>query len=58
MTVFEYGEIVLVDFPQSDSEQVKRRLALVMLDIMVADVLLATIATWEGTGAGGMNTQE
>jgi len=52
MTVYEFGDIVLVDFPQSASEQAKRRPAVVILDIADADVLLAPITTRERTGAG------
>ncbi len=52
MTVYEFGDVVLMDFPQSGSEQPKRRPALVLLDIGDADVLLAPITTRERTGAG------
>ena len=45
MTVYEFGDVVLVDFPQSGSDQPKRRPALVVLDIADADLLLASIAT-------------
>jgi mRNA interferase MazF len=58
MAVYEYGEIVLVDFPHSGSEQTKRRPALVMLDIADADVLLAPITTRERTGPGDIKIQE
>ena len=58
MTVYEYGEIVLVDFPHSGSEQAKRRPALVMLDIADADVLLGPITTRERTGPGDIKIIE
>ena len=45
MTVYEFGDVVLVDFPQSGSDQPKRRPALVVLDIADADLLLAPITT-------------
>jgi mRNA interferase MazF len=58
MTVYEFGDIVLVDFPQSGSEQPKRRPALVVLDIADADVLLAPITTRERTGPGDVKIQD
>ena len=47
MTNYEFGEIVLVNFPGSGSVQGKRRPALVVLDIDDADVVLAPITTKE-----------
>ncbi len=58
MTVYEFGDIVLVDFPHSGSEQAKRRPAVVILDIADADVLLAPITTRERTGAGDIKIQD
>lgn len=58
MTVCEFGDVVLVDFPQSGSEQPKRRPALVLLDIGDADVLLAPITTRERTGPGDVRIQD
>ena len=52
MTVYEFGDILLVDFPHSGSEQTKRRPALVILDIEDADVLLAPVTTRARTGPG------
>ena len=52
MTNYEFGEIVLVDFPQSGSVQRKRRPALIVLDIGNADVVLAPITTKERSGQG------
>ena len=42
---YEFGEIVLVDFPQSGLAQRKRRPALVILDIGNADIVLAPVTT-------------
>lgn len=50
-TKYEFGEVVLVDFPQSGSVQ-KRRPALVILDIGDADVVLAPITTRERSTRG------
>ena len=52
MTNYEFGDIVLVDFPQSDTGKRKRRPALVVLDIGDADVILAPITTRERSGQG------
>lgn len=45
MTTYEFGDVVLVDFPQSGTSQRKRRPALVVLDIGDADAVLAPITT-------------
>jgi len=58
MTVYEFGEVVLVDFPQSASDVPKRRPALVLLDIGDADVLLAPITTRERAGPGDVKIQD
>ena len=52
MTNYEFGDVVLVDFPQSGIDQTKRRPALVVLDIGDADVVLAPITTRERSGRG------
>jgi mRNA interferase MazF len=58
MTVYEFGDVVLVDFPQSGSEGPKRRPALVVLDIEDVDLLLAPITTRERTGPGDVRIQD
>jgi mRNA interferase MazF len=58
MTVYEFGDVVLVDFPQSGAEPTKRRPALVVLDIADADLLLAPITTRERTGRGDVKIQD
>jgi mRNA interferase MazF len=57
MTIYNFGDVVLVDFPQSGSDQPKRRPALVVLDIADADLLLAPITTRERTGPGDIRIQ-
>ena len=52
MTNYEFGEIVLVDFPQSGRVRGKKRPALVVLDIGDADAVLAPITTRERLGHG------
>jgi len=54
MIAYEFGEIVLVDFPQSGATERKRRPALVVLDIGDADVVLAPITTKQRSGAGDL----
>jgi len=58
MTTYEFGDVVLVDFPQSGTSQRKRRPALVMLDIGDADVVLAPITTQTRTARGDYALQE
>ena len=58
MTTYEVGDIVLVDFPESDSEARKRRPALVVLEIGDADVVLAPITTRERSGPGDVRLLE
>jgi mRNA interferase MazF len=57
MTIYEFGDVVLVDFPQSSTESRKRRPALVILDTGDADVVLAPITTRERTGPGDVKVQ-
>lgn len=52
MTSYEFGDIVLIAFPQSGTSQRKRRPALVVLDVGDADVVLAPITTRERSGRG------
>ena len=52
MITYKFGEIVLVDFPQSGNGYRKRRPALIVLDIGDADVVLAPITTKERYGQG------
>lgn len=54
MTTFEFGDVVLVDFPQVESPGRKRRPALVILDVGDRDVVLAPITTRERSGPGDM----
>lgn len=52
MTNYEFGEIVLIDFPQTDLQQRKKRPALVILDIGDYDLVLAPITTKKRTSPG------
>lgn len=52
MTTYEFGDVVLVDFPQSGTNRRKRRPTLVALDIGDADVVLAPITTRERSVRG------
>jgi mRNA interferase MazF len=52
MTTYEWGDLVLVDFPQLGSPQRKRRPALVILDSGDADVVLAPITSQARTDHG------
>jgi mRNA interferase MazF len=52
MTTYEFGEVVLVNFPQLGTTTRKKRPALVVLDIGDADVVLAPITTRRRAGRG------
>ncbi len=52
MTSYKFGEIVLIDFPQSGTVQRKKRPALIVLDIGDADIILAPITTKERSDQG------
>ena len=52
MTTYEFGEIVLIGFPQTGTTALKKRPGLVILDIGDADLVLAPITTRERSGPG------
>ncbi|HEX9972842.1 MAG TPA: type II toxin-antitoxin system PemK/MazF family toxin [bacterium] len=52
MTKYNFGEIVIIDFPQSGLIQRKRCPTLIILDIGDFDVILAPITTRERLGPG------
>ena len=58
MTTYEFGDVVLVEFPQSGTPQRKRRPALVVLDIGDADVVLAPITTHARSARGDASLQD
>jgi mRNA interferase MazF len=58
MTTYEFGEVVLVNFPQSGTAARKRRPALVVLDIGDADVVLAPITTRRRSGRGDYEVRD
>lgn len=58
MTTFEFGDVVLVDFPRSESTGRKRRPALVILDLGDRDAVLAPITTRERSGPGDLELHD
>ena len=53
MINYKFGEVILVDFPQSGNNYYrKKRPALVILDIGDADIILSPITTKERYGQG------
>ena len=52
MTKYNFGDIIIIDFPQSGLIQRKRRPALILLDIGDIDIVLAPITTKERLGPG------
>ncbi|HEY5867655.1 MAG TPA: type II toxin-antitoxin system PemK/MazF family toxin [Candidatus Tectomicrobia bacterium] len=58
MINYEWGDVVLVEFPQSGLNQRKRRPALVVLDLGDADIVLAPITTREHSGPGDYKLRE
>ncbi len=55
MTNFEFGEVVLVHFPQSGTTARKQRPGLVLLDIGDADIVVAPITSKARTQAGDIS---
>jgi mRNA interferase MazF len=51
-TTYSWGDVLLVNFPQTGTSQRKRRPAIVILDIGDADLVLAPITTKQRTGPG------
>ena len=58
MTTFEFGDVVLVDFPQAELPGRKRRPALVSLDLGDRDAVLAPITTRERSGPGDLGLRD
>ena len=52
MTSYEFGEIVLIAFPQTGKRAKKKRPALVILDTGDADLVVAPITTVRRSGPG------
>ena len=52
MTSYEFGDVVLLWFPQSGKPQPKRRPALVIADTKDQDAIFAPITSVERTGIG------
>jgi mRNA interferase MazF len=52
MINYDFGDIVLVDFPFSGTRQRKKRPALVILDVKDRDVVLAPITSAKRSGVG------
>ena len=49
MTIYKFGDIVLIGFPHSDLQGISKRPAIVLYDSGDQDVLLARITTQEYT---------
>ena len=52
MTTYEFGAVLLVEFPQLTSGTSKRRPGLVLLDVGDDDIVVAPITSKERTSAG------
>jgi mRNA interferase MazF len=49
MTIYKFGDIVLIGFPHTDLQGISKRPAIVLYDSGDQDVLLARITTQEYT---------
>ena len=58
MIKYNFGDIVIIDFPQSGLLERKRRPALIILDVGDVDVVLAPITTRKRLGAGDYNIRD
>lgn len=58
MINYDFGDIVLVDFPFSGTRQRKKRPALVILDVEDRDVVLAPITSAKRSGVGDYKLQD
>lgn len=58
MTTYRWGDVVLIDFPQSGTAQRKKRPALVVLDVGDADVVVVPITTRQRTGTGDQRLRD
>lgn len=55
MITYKFGDILLINFLQSNNSQKKKRPSLVVLDIGDSDVVLVPITTVKRTGFGDSN---
>jgi mRNA-degrading endonuclease toxin of MazEF toxin-antitoxin module len=55
MTNYEFGEVVLVRFPQSGTKVSKQRPGIVILDIGDADLVIAPVTSRVRTQAGDIS---
>ena len=58
MTTFDFGDVLLVDFPETATGLTKRRPALVVLDIGDADIVLAPLSTKSRAGSGDCHLRD
>jgi mRNA interferase MazF len=52
MTIYKFGDIVLIGFPHSDLRGISKRPAIVLYDSGDQDVLVARVTTHEYVGEG------